>query len=593
MEIQQKLQNGLMLHRSGDKKAAETAYLDVISQDPLQVDALHLLAVLRLEEGRQEDALENIDKALQVDPEYPAARLNRANILMALHRPHEAIRELQELSIAKPDLLEVYINLGNALLSVKKFNAALIEFDKALKVNPNHPNARMGYGLAQEGLEHYAEAAEAFRGVLKQIPNEPTVLARLASVNGEMSNLNEALQYALSALAFNTKSAENYYNVVIYAGALAEKGDPAGHQALQSLENITKPESPLTKAAEKLMVFYQGRKSPQVKIIKALGETFSEEQPTTLTIEQAEVVNDQWYVIKDDVLYIDPHAHIRETEQQPTVTLHPGGKAVLSEAPPKRRSIDEPVFLMGGCGNYYHWIIDHLPNLMALEQANLSKQPLILLHHDPSPNQLEALTLLGIDKERLCFFSDAEILECSQLLLPYLPDRRPNKWDEKNWWWQTTATPKVSAWLKERFAPTPKTDAAEKIFISRSTAKTRRVVNEAEIANLAKAAGYRIVEPGMMSFKEQVSIFSAAKKIVAPHGAGLTNMVFAPDGVEVVEFVGEIAPPEFFEALAKTKNAAYQRVTCRLSDGFSSYRKRDNRFNDFIIDPEEARSVFT
>ena len=49
--------------------------------------------------------------------------------------------------------------------------------------------------------------------------------------------------------------------------------------------------------------------------------------------------------------------------------------------------------------------------------------------------------------------------------------------------------------------------------------------------------GFRPIVPGEMSVKEQIAVFSRAKVIVAPHGAALANLAFAPPGAALVEIV--------------------------------------------------------
>jgi hypothetical protein len=48
--------------------------------------------------------------------------------------------------------------------------------------------------------------------------------------------------------------------------------------------------------------------------------------------------------------------------------------------------------------------------------------------------------------------------------------------------------------------------------------------------------GLRVFDPAGLSMAEQAELFAGAEVIVGPHGAGLTNMIFAdPDRCQVVE----------------------------------------------------------
>jgi len=74
-----------------------------------------------------------------------------------------------------------------------------------------------------------------------------------------------------------------------------------------------------------------------------------------------------------------------------------------------------------------------------------------------------------------------------------------------------------------------------KIFVSRADSTARVLVNEAELAAMAAAAGFETVVLGGMPVAEQVRLFAEATHIVAPHGAGLTNLVFCRPGAALLE----------------------------------------------------------
>jgi capsular polysaccharide biosynthesis protein len=75
------------------------------------------------------------------------------------------------------------------------------------------------------------------------------------------------------------------------------------------------------------------------------------------------------------------------------------------------------------------------------------------------------------------------------------------------------------------------------IYLSRgSAANNRRVVNEEQIlAEVLEPRGFRILDPAGLSVADQIAEFAAATAIVTPHGAGMTNVLFASPGCRVVE----------------------------------------------------------
>ena len=71
--------------------------------------------------------------------------------------------------------------------------------------------------------------------------------------------------------------------------------------------------------------------------------------------------------------------------------------------------------------------------------------------------------------------------------------------------------------------------------ISRADANKRRLLNEDEVLRRIEHFGFRHVMPGRLPVADQIALFSGAQIVAGPHGAGLTNLVFMPEGGAVVE----------------------------------------------------------
>jgi len=60
-----------------------------------------------------------------------------------------------------------------------------------------------------------------------------------------------------------------------------------------------------------------------------------------------------------------------------------------------------------------------------------------------------------------------------------------------------------------------------------------------------------------LSFQDSIKLFSRCKYIIGPHGAGLTNMLFAPEETQIVEFMPYSDPNECYCHLANMLNHNY------------------------------------
>ena len=71
------LQQAISLHQQGRLADAEQLYRQILARQPAHFDALHLLGVVRMQQGRGLEALELIEKALKVDPRSARALSGR------------------------------------------------------------------------------------------------------------------------------------------------------------------------------------------------------------------------------------------------------------------------------------------------------------------------------------------------------------------------------------------------------------------------------------------------------------------------------------------------------------------------------------
>jgi hypothetical protein len=203
---------------------------------------------------------------------------------------------------------------------------------------------------------------------------------------------------------------------------------------------------------------------------------------------------------------------------------------------------------------YYHWLLEALPRLALLEQdARLADLQLIV----PGPLkrfQQETLQLAGIPDERLVSF-DGGCWEVEELFFPSLPAPTGNP------------SPHAVEWLRRTFLPgTP--DLAEpsglggrKLYLSRRDAPQRRLLNETQITDFLVSEGFEIYCAGDHSFAEQVKTFSEASLVIAPHGAAVSNMVFASSSACLIEFFGRNYVNGCYWALANLRQQPYGCLT--------------------------------
>jgi capsular polysaccharide biosynthesis protein len=149
-----------------------------------------------------------------------------------------------------------------------------------------------------------------------------------------------------------------------------------------------------------------------------------------------------------------------------------------------------------------------------------------IIPSDIEPHHLTALDLLGIGPNRRMIFDGSEV------------------WKLENLWFQPPAvhpddqTPGAMSWLGRTLSAAVATEATEKplrLFISRRHARTRTVANEEELLPILDRHGFTPISTENLSLPDQIRLFRSAEAVIAPHGAGLTNLIYSPPGTSVLE----------------------------------------------------------
>ncbi|MEM0966371.1 MAG: glycosyltransferase family 61 protein [Verrucomicrobiota bacterium] len=195
------------------------------------------------------------------------------------------------------------------------------------------------------------------------------------------------------------------------------------------------------------------------------------------------------------------------------------------------RKITEPSYsLIGLCpGAHYHLFSDILQRLVSVIE-HLPNEVKFICPSNANNAFLEFIRQLGINRKNLIFPRKFENLLIKTLY--WSPARTLSRF-------QCPQTVKQINKLKRHFADDRKYTSSSAIYISRNDAKSRRITNEHQLIKRLEDHGVKTYCLAGLSVKEQISIFHNARQIIAPHGAGLVNLLFASSGTSVLELFPE------------------------------------------------------
>ena len=235
--------------------------------------------------------------------------------------------------------------------------------------------------------------------------------------------------------------------------------------------------------------------------------------------------------------------------------------------------------LVNYCRGYSHWLFDCLTRVEGLEyyQEQTGVKPtLIVDSHLPKWKQ-ESLLLLGYQPDE-CLRWEHSRLKVKRLVVSSFRNG------------QRLVSPSACRWLRQRFysnlPPESSLSCSPRVYISRPQSAGRHVINEDEVLQALAPWGFKTYTLEKMSFAHQVRLFSQAEMVVAPHGAGLANIVFAENLSGVIEIFGACVNPLYFR-LSKALGAEYGCLTF----GYSGTNQVSKKYSGITVDVPKLRDL--
>jgi hypothetical protein len=177
----------------------------------------------------------------------------------------------------------------------------------------------------------------------------------------------------------------------------------------------------------------------------------------------------------------------------------------------------------GAAANYYHFMYDAIARYGVFEESLPgTKVDAVIVPH-ATRYQKQLLELAGIEGPWLQPRAN-HTFTADRLLVPSTPN-------------QALDAPRSAvSWLRKRLPATGNGDTPKRLYLSRGQKPlTRRYVEEAALMERLEKQGFTMIDPGTLTVQEQINAFAGAEFILAPHGAGLTNITFCSPGAKVME----------------------------------------------------------
>jgi capsular polysaccharide biosynthesis protein len=194
---------------------------------------------------------------------------------------------------------------------------------------------------------------------------------------------------------------------------------------------------------------------------------------------------------------------------------------------------------------FYHFLWEALPRL-DLAQDWLQQVDHILVNGSPGTFHAAWLAQAGVPPDKIRYVEPLTHLRCDQLLFSnsLSHDSQPTPW--------LVAAIRRVLKLDEEY---PAKQGHRNLWISRQDAPSRHLAWEQQL--LDQLPGYERIELSHLPPADQIALFASARAIAGPHGAGLSNVLFAPAGANLIELLPHGQHRPLFGRVAAATNCIY------------------------------------
>ncbi|GAB4529376.1 MAG: hypothetical protein Tsb0014_11240 [Pleurocapsa sp.] len=533
--------------------ALQSAFVKFYCQRAFALEPTDLLEIAKISCARFLEALEKeLDKS-EVYHHLWRTYFYMGDILFEYGGIRQAAIYYQQALQIQPNETELYLRLGNCLAKQQRLDAATTIYQIGLTLQPDHPQICFQLGKILERQKEAGEAINYYEAVLNQKLHQVIQwdnLPNLFPAKERLSLLPQKIYHRTQDWARDCDLEDFSYVQVTWGDQLPPLTVEGKRQpSAISEENIGKQPNfecggvNCLSCMRKMMDYFHpiqlGQNAYRCSFDQAAPMPAS--LPFVATIPQGRAwiapQKNSW-IICNSLAVITPNNSLLgdlsryypwflpECPYQERAEYH---TLFRLDTLPVIEEIEGKVAVLSGLAGhvYYHWMFDILPRIELIQQSGIELEEIdwFLVNSIDKPYQRETLNILGIPENKILASDRHSHIRAAQLIAPSFPGYL-------DW-----VPPGTIKFLRRTFLAQVnfKSNFGTRIYISRERAKNRQIVNEAEVKDLLGKLGFQTIFLEELSVLEQVALFAKAEVIVAPHGSGLTNLVFCSPQTIVIE----------------------------------------------------------
>lgn len=180
---------------NADTLAATLSFSQVIKYAPYESAGWSARALAYMLQDKQEEALADLDKAIELGSEWAGDYANRGVLHYKRHNYRNALADYDQAIRLAPNNLQCYYNRGTLRQELGDYNNALVDFERVLELDPTCMEGRYQHGIVSLELHQWHDAKIDFDTIINMHPYFLPAYYLAAQAEQAMGNTKEAFVY--------------------------------------------------------------------------------------------------------------------------------------------------------------------------------------------------------------------------------------------------------------------------------------------------------------------------------------------------------------------------------------------------------------
>lgn len=174
-------------------------------------EPLVLLGCVHHLRGELGEAIEALQRALDMDPDHPDALGLAGPLLQEFGRAEQALEMIDRLLKAKPPSVDLLLKRASLLAELSRFDEAVAAIEEARRLDASSPDVQIEAGKLYESCSDTRNALECFEAAIAAAPGKPEGYIEAGDVYYRSGAYEDALRMYHQAVSLDPGNAAGYF----------------------------------------------------------------------------------------------------------------------------------------------------------------------------------------------------------------------------------------------------------------------------------------------------------------------------------------------------------------------------------------------